>query len=113
MLKMSEPASGSLAALAPMRLPSHSPGRYRSRCAWRAVLEDRNRVGPQVRVEREEQALVARAVAQPLHHGQQRRQAQAQPAVLFRDRHGQHAEVRTRRQASWLNVPAASAATTS
>ena len=31
--KMSEPASGSLAALAPSRLPSHSPGRYRRFCA--------------------------------------------------------------------------------
>ena len=59
-----------------------------------AVLQDRNGVGPQMRVEREEQALVASAVAQAFHHGQQRRQAQAQPAVLFGDRHGQHAEVR-------------------
>jgi hypothetical protein len=47
-----------------------------------------------VRVQREEQALITRAVAQALHHGQQGRQAEAETAMLLGDRHAEHTELR-------------------
>jgi hypothetical protein len=69
--KTSDPAFGSLAPLAPMRLPSHKPGRYFRFCSsvpyWRAV-------------------------AQPFHHGNRRDGVRAAPAEFFGNRQTVHAE---------------------
>jgi hypothetical protein len=57
-----------------------------------AIQQDRNRVGPQVCVDREQQTLVARAVTEALHHRQERRQSEAQPPIFLRYGHSEHAE---------------------
>ena len=89
---MSEPASGSLAPLAPMSDPSDKPGRYRWR--WSSVPWMRIGIefGPEVRVQRKQEPLIARAVSQPLHDGKEGRETEAEAAVLLRDRHPQNAE---------------------
>ena len=87
MAKMSEPASGSLAPLAPSRLPSHRPGRYRRFWASVPKDDDRHRDRPQGGIEREDQPRVGTAVAQALHGRDGRRQVLAPAAVLLG--HGQ------------------------
>ena len=64
MLKMSEPASGSLAPLAPKSVPSHRPGQPPALLLVGAEGEDRHRDGPERGVQGEDQAGVGAAVAQ-------------------------------------------------
>ena len=85
--KISEPASGSLAALAPSRLPSQSPGRYRRFLRLGAEGQDRHRGRPERRAGGEDQARVGAAVSQALH-GRGRGQQVLAAAAVFR-RHGQ------------------------
>ena len=47
-----------------------------------------------MRVQREQETLVASAVPEALHDRKQRRQTKAQAPVRFRNRHAQHAELR-------------------
>jgi hypothetical protein len=56
--------------------------------------QDRNRHGPEVRVDREQQTRVPTPVAQSLHDGNEWQNAQPQAAVLLRNRHALDAELR-------------------
>ena len=100
----SEPASGSLAALAPSSRPSHRPGRYAPLLGLGAEREDRHRDRPERGVDREDQARVGAAVAQALHRRDGRRQVLAPAAIFGRHRQPGHAEPGTARIPSRQNA---------